>query len=134
MLSHELIIRVRYAEVDRMGYLHHGNYAAYFEAGRTELLRELGLSYSQMEDEGVIMPVRDLKIRYFEPVLYDEEVVVKTVLHQMPTVKIEFDCVIENKFGTRCCEAKIVLVFVDANRRKPIKAPEYFLELVRPFF
>jgi len=134
MLSHELKIRVRYAEVDRMGYLHHGNYAAYFEAGRTELLRELGLSYRQMEDEGVLLPVRELNIRYFDPILYDEEVIVRTIVRQMPAVKLEFDYEIENIFGNLCCEAKAVLVFVDATKRKPIKAPEYFLKLVRPFF
>ena len=80
MVKSECKIRVRYAEVDRMGYLHHGNYAAYFEAGRTDLLRELGISYRQMEDRGVLLPVRDMQIRYLVPIGYDDEVVVSTRL------------------------------------------------------
>ena len=134
MISHELKIRVRYAEVDRMGYLHHGNYAAYFESGRTELLRELGLTYRQMEDNGIILPVRELNIRYFEPILYDEEILLHTIVTQLPAVRLEFKYMIENSLGTKCCEAKAVLVFVNSKTRKPTRAPEYFLKLIKPFF
>ena len=63
MLSDEIQIRIRYCEVDRMGYLHHGNYALYFEEGRTELIRKLGLTYREMEDKGILLPVRELFIR-----------------------------------------------------------------------
>jgi acyl-CoA thioester hydrolase len=134
MISSTKKIRVRYGEVDRMGYLHHGNYPLYLEEGRTELMRQFGLSYREMEDRGVLLPVRDLSIKYLQPALYDDEVVVTTVLAKKPGVKISFDYTIYNSSGVLLCEAKATLVFVDAKSRKPIRAPGFFEELIAPFF
>ena len=134
MLSSEIKIRVRYGEVDRMGYLHHGNYALYFEEGRTELLRGFGLSYRKMEDEGILLPLRAMNIRYIKPVLYDDEVTVKTILTQKPTAKLEFEYSLINESGEVLSEATTTLVFTDARTRKVIRAPGYFLDLVSPYF
>ncbi|MBN2523336.1 MAG: acyl-CoA thioesterase [Bacteroidales bacterium] len=134
MVSSEIRIRVRYGEVDRMGYLHHGNYALYFEEGRTELLRGFGFSYRKMEDDGILLPVREMHIQYLKPVLYDEEVVVETTLTKKPGVKLEFEYSMHTISGDILSKASTTLVFTDAKTRKVIRAPEYFLKLVSPYF
>jgi acyl-CoA thioester hydrolase len=134
MLTSEVEIRVRYGEVDRMGYLHHGNYALYLEIGRTELIRELGLSYRVMEDQGVLLPVRDLTINYKQPALYDDVVRVKTTLSERPAVKVLFDYTMHNQKGELLCDARTTLVFVNAATRKPMKAPDFFNELMNNYF
>ncbi len=134
MLSSEIKIRVRYGEVDRMGYLHHGNYALFFEEGRTELLRGFGLSYRKMEDDGILLPLREMNIRYIKPVLYDDEVVIETRLIQRPTAKLEFEYFMKNVSGEILSEAKTTLVFTDARTRKVIRAPKYFLDLISSYF
>lgn len=134
MISSEIKIRVRYGEVDRMGYVYHGNYALYFEEGRTELLRGLGLTYREMEDNGIALPLREMSIRYLKPVLYDEEIIIKTTLVNMSVAKLEFEYLMKNTSGDILSEAKITLVFIDAKTKKITRAPEYFLDLVSPYF
>ncbi len=134
MISSTIKIRVRYGEVDRMGYLHHGNYPLYFEEGRTELLRQFGMSYRDMEDRGVLLPVRELSIHYHQPAFYDDLVSVTTVLSRKPTAKISFDYTLHNSEGVLLCEAKATLVFVDATTRKPIRTPRFFEDLIAPYF
>ena len=134
MLSAEIKIRVRYGEVDRMGYLHHGNYALYFEEGRTELLRGFGLSYRKMEDDGILLPVREMNVRYLMPVLYDEEVIINTSLTQLPAAKLEFEYIMKNTTGEVLSEGRTTHVFIDAKTRKVIRAPGYFLKLISPHF
>ena len=90
MFSTSTKIRVRYADTDQMGYMYYGNYAEFYEVGRVEMLRELGLTYKSMEESGIIMPVTDLKCKYLKPALYDEEITVKVILEQMPSVRIHF--------------------------------------------
>ena len=90
MKKHELKVRVRYAETDQMGVVYHGNYAQYFEMGRVEWLRNLGISYKWMEDNGVMLPVVSLNINYKKPARYDDLLTIKTILKSQSTVKIEF--------------------------------------------
>jgi acyl-CoA thioester hydrolase len=134
MLQNETRIRVRYGETDRMGYLHHGTYPMYFEVGRTELLRHLGLSYKAMEDDGILLPVREIKVRYLLPALYDDELIVKTFIRKKPSVKIEFEYEVYNLKDELLCKAESCLVFVDSFTRKPIRMPEYFWDLVKSYF
>ena len=134
MLSNEIQIRVRYCEVDRMGYLHHGNYALYFEEGRTELIRKLGLTYREMEDRGILLPVRELYISYCKPVLYDDKITIKTSLTKKPSIRLEFEYQMLNSDGELLSEAGTTLVFVDAGSRKPIRIPDFFEKLIAPYF
>jgi acyl-CoA thioester hydrolase len=130
MISNETRIRVRYGETDRMGYLHHGSYALYFEAGRTELLRQLGLTYRQLEDDGILLPVREMKIEYFLPALYDDEVVVKSTLIKEASARLEFEYEIKDLKNNLLCKAQTTLVFVDATSRRAMRAPDFFMELI----
>jgi acyl-CoA thioester hydrolase len=134
MLTTETRIRVRYGEVDRMGYLHHGNYPLYFEVGRTELIRKLGLSYREMEDRGVLLPVRNLSIKYLIPALYDDEVIIKTSLVKKPSIRLEFEYQMLNSTGELLAEATTTLVFVNADTRKPMRIPDFFENLFGSYF
>src|SRR6187551_3752417 len=83
-------IRVRYGETDQMGYMYYGNYAEFYEVGRVEMLRSLGMTYSSMEDAGIIMPVLELQCKYIKPALYDQEITVKVIIDKMPALRIHF--------------------------------------------
>lgn len=86
--SHEIAIRVRYAETDRMGLLHHANYFVYFEMGRTELLRQRGLSYRDVEDAGHLLVIIDIGCRFRKPAYYDDLLVLRTSVERVTHVKI----------------------------------------------
>jgi acyl-CoA thioester hydrolase len=134
MYCTETNIRVRYGETDRMGYLYYGHYAEYFEVGRTEMLRSLGLTYKAMEDNGIVLPVRSMSIQFKNPAHYDDLLTVKTCLKSFPEVKLEFLYEIVNEEGLLHCKGETILVFVDAATRKIRKAPKDFRETMRKFF
>jgi acyl-CoA thioester hydrolase len=128
MKKHELKVRVRYSETDQMGVVYHGNYAQYFEMGRVEWLRNLGISYKWMEDNGVMLPVVSLNINYKKPARYDDLLTIKTVLKSQSTVKIEFDYEILNEKQELLTIANSILVFVDMKTGRPTAPPEYVKE------
>ena len=128
MKKHELKVRVRYSETDQMGVVYHGNYAQYFEMGRVEWLRNLGISYKWMEDNGVMLPVVSLNINYKKPARYDVLLTIKTVLKSQSTVKIEFDYEILNEKQELLTIANSILVFVDMKTGRPTAPPEYVKE------
>ena len=128
MREHELKIRVRYSETDQMGVVYHGNYAQYFEMGRVEWLRNLGISYKWMEDNGVMLPVVSLNINYKKPARYDDLLTIKTVLKSQSTVKIEFDYEILNEKEELLTIANSILVFVDMKTGRPTAPPDYVKE------
>jgi acyl-CoA thioester hydrolase len=120
--------RVRYGETDQMGVVYHGNYAGYLEVGRVEWLRDLGISYKQMEENGVMLPVIDLQLRYKKSAKYDDLITIKTMLKKKPGVRIEFDYEIYNEKNELLVEASTTLVFMDMEKMRPIKCPNYILE------
>ena len=124
MIEHDIKIRVRYGETDRMGYVYYGNYATYFEVARVETLRKLGISYKELEDDGVMLPVLDFKIKYYKPAYYDDELVIKTIVKNMPAVRIQFSFQTFNQVGDLLNEAEITLVFVNTKTQRPVKLPE----------
>ncbi|HLO57602.1 MAG TPA: thioesterase family protein [Bacteroidales bacterium] len=134
MYCTETIIRVRYGETDRMGYMYYGHYPEYFEVSRTDMIRSLGLSYREIEDSGIIMPVRSLKVDYKTPALYDELLTVKSCLKTLPEIKLDIDYEIYNEKKQLVCTGNTVLAFVDVKTRRPKRAPEFFLEAVRKYF
>ena len=97
MLIHSTKIRVRYGETDQMGYMYYGNYAQFYEVGRVELLRSLGMTYESMEASGIMMPVLELKCKYLKPALYDQEITVKVIIEKMPGIRIHFNYELYNE-------------------------------------
>ena len=128
MNENEIFIRIRYGETDQMGVVHHGNYALYLEMGRTEWLRTFGISYSQMEREGVMLPVISMSLNYKKSAYYDDVVKVKTQLKKTPAVKIEFEYEITNEAGEILVQANTVLAFINMKTRRPMKCPDYILD------
>jgi len=126
-------IRVRYAETDQMGFVYYGNYATYLEVARVEALRSLGLSYKEMEVQGVMLPVVDFSIKYHAPATYDDLILVKTTIKTMPTSKIHFtyECLHGDKVLTT---AETTLVFVNKSTIRPTKCPEDLIAALQPFF
>jgi acyl-CoA thioester hydrolase len=127
-MKHELYFRVRYNEVDRMGYVHHGNYAAYFEMGRTELMRQLGVVYKEMEDSGIVLPLSEFKVKYHRPALYDEQLKLVTRLQPIKGVRIIFDYFLYNNNDELLAEGTTPMVFVDSTTRKPTRPPKELVE------
>jgi acyl-CoA thioester hydrolase len=134
MYSHTIQTRVRYSETDKMGFCYYGNYAQFFEMGRVETLREIGVTYADLEDRGILLPVVDFQVKYFKPALYDEILNIKTTLVSEPLIKIEFDYEITNQKNELLNRAKTILVFTEAATKRPVKAPEDVLDKIRRRF
>ena len=129
----ETKIRVRYGETDQMGVVYHANYAVYFEVGRTEWLRQFGLSYSAMEADGIMLPVISLSINYKNSARYDDELKVITKLKKMPTASIEFDYELRNDSDELLATGSTILAFIDMNRNRPTRCPKYLLDKLQNY-
>lgn len=114
-----------------MGIVYHGNYAQYFEMGRTEWLRNLGLTYKQMEMEGIKLPVISLQVNFKKSAGYDDVITVRTTLKKMPTASIEFDYDIVNENGEVITTGNTVLAFIDINKNRPTRCPQHILDKLR---
>src|SRR4051812_46761857 len=115
-MTGEVTIRVRYAETDRMGLLHHANYLVYFEQGRTELLREQGLAYKDLEDQGYLLVLTRVQVRYRSPARYDDVLTLRTTVVRTTLVKIEHQYALLRD-GTLVAEGETTLGCVDRNGR-----------------
>ena len=134
MFEYTTKIRVRYGETDQMGYMYYGNYAEFYEVGRVEMLRSLGLTYSGMEASGIMMPVLEMKSKYLKPALYDEEITIKVIMDKMPGVKIHFRYEFFNESGDLIHLGETLLVFINMTNNRPCLAPADMLDKLKPFF
>jgi len=134
MFQHEIKIRVRYAETDKMGFVYYGNYATYFEVARVETFRELGFSYLEMEESGVMMPVLELKSKYIRPAVYDDLLTIKTMIKELPSTRIKFEYEVRNEANVLLNVAETSLVFVNANTKRPCAMPHSFLNFLKHYF
>lgn len=128
MKTHETFVKVRYAETDQMGVVHHGNYAQYLEMARLDWLQQLGVSYRSMEKEGVMLPVYEMNLKFLKPATFDDCLKIVTSLKEKPHVKITFEYRVYNEEEVLITTASTVLVFMDSETRKPIRCPQYILE------
>lgn len=125
-------VRVRYGETDQMGYCYYGNYAQFCEVGRVEALRAIGMPYSALEREGIMLPVTKYEIEFKYPAKYDDLLEIETKLSRVKGPQIYFDYVIS-------CGSNIIataftsLVFVDKSSMKPIRPPQTFIDLIQPY-
>ncbi len=135
MFTSEYQKRVRYGETDRMGYLYYGHYAQYYEIGRVEMLRSLGLSYREMEEKlRIMMPVVSLEMRFVRPALYDELLSIRTSLRQLPERFIIFHMEIFNPEGKMVNGGRVKLCFVNMDSQRTVNAPAVLLEKLAPHF
>jgi len=132
MLISETQIRVRYGETDQMGFVYYGHYALYFEVGRAEAMRKLGMSYRQMEEKGIYMPIAQLNIKYIRPARYDDLLTVRTIVREMPASRMIFDYEVINSENILLCTGNTVLAFVRTQNNRPCAVPDWFLEILAP--
>ena len=128
-------VRVRYGETDQMGYLYYGYYALYYEVGRAEAIRQLGCTYRELEEMGIMMPVVELNAKYFRPALYDDLVTVKTILKELPDgPKIQFHSELYNEQQQLLNKGVTTLVFYDPDAKQKVNMPDALLDRLRPYF
>ncbi|SEB58818.1 acyl-CoA thioesterase [Terriglobus roseus] len=133
----EARLRVRYAETDQMGVVYHANYLVWFEVGRVELMRSMGLAYSQLEkDHGLMIAVVGVEVRYRSPARYDDEVAIRTTIAAIrgPVLKMSYR-VVRVADEKLLCEGTTTHVVVDRNMGKAILPPAYdaaFRALLEP--
>ena len=130
--SHNTKLRVRYGETDQMGYCYYGNYAQYFEVGRVECLRNLGMTYKSLEDRGIMLPVSEFSVNYKSPALYDDELLITTVITELNGVRLlfEYEIHVENRL---VASAKTTLVFVSKTNMRPTAPPDDFIKLISQY-
>jgi acyl-CoA thioester hydrolase len=135
MYISEFKVRVRYGETDQMGYLYYGNYALYYEVGRAESIRQLGFTYRELEEQGILMPVVELNSKYLRPALYDDLITIKTMLKELPQGKrIQFHSELYNEKGELLNVGVTTLAFLDPVQKRTITIPEVLLQKLAPFF
>ncbi|MCB0688559.1 MAG: acyl-CoA thioesterase [Saprospiraceae bacterium] len=134
MYSQSTQIRVRYGETDQMGFVYYGNYALYYEVGRVEAIRSLGLTYKDLEDQGILMPVVRLESKYIQPAKYDDLLTITSTIDTLPDRFIIFDVVITNEFEQILNKAKVTLCFRDAHSGNQIRTPSSILQKLKPYF
>jgi acyl-CoA thioester hydrolase len=128
-------VRVRYAETDQMNIVYYGNYAQYFEVGRVESIRQLGLTYKNMEALGVIMPVVELHTKYIRPAHYDDLLTIKTMVKELPVnYRIEFFQEVYNEAGKLLTTGKVVLYFIAADTKQKTAMPDELRTKLEPYF
>ena len=131
MISFEHKLRVEYHHTDQMGIVHHSNYIKFFEAARTEWLRAAGMTYAEMERRGVMMPIVDVHVKYRQPAYYDEVLSVSVFVDELPMARMIFRYEIRGEDGRDVASCTTTLGFFDSVTRRPQRAPEWLMEVLR---
>lgn len=140
MYTSQTSIRVRYSETDQMNFVYYGHYATYFEVGRVEALRNLGISYASVErDYGILLPVMNMHVRFLRPALYDNVLQIVTTVPRMPGRDILFLTEIRRAHPMTgrneiIAGSRISLCFLEAGTRKRLEAPAFLLERLQQYF
>lgn len=134
MYTSETFVRVRYGETDQMAYVYYGVYAMYYEVARVESLRQLGLTYRELEEMGVMMPVLENHSKYLAPARYDDLLRIVTTLRDKPGVKIKFEYEIFNENDTLIHRGETLLVFINKKTNRPCRMPQAMEQVLSPYF
>lgn len=129
MIQSELFLDVRYYETDQMGIVHHSNYIRYFECGRTDMLKKLGLPIEKIEETGVMLPVVSVECRYKVPARLGDTLRIISVIDRIPQAKLVIHNEIYNPVGQLVCEGDVVLGFIDSDTRRPVRCPKVLTEI-----
>lgn len=130
MITHTTNIRPRYGEVDQMGFVYHANYVSYFDVARTELIRSLGITNRELEEDGVMLPVLNVTINYKSPAVYDELLSIKTMLKDKPGVKITFHYEVYNEKEELITKASVTLAFMCSKTKRAIRPSKKLLDVI----
>lgn len=130
MITHDSQIRVWYKHTDQMAICHHSNYICYYEAARSEFMRALGMSFAEVEQRGIMMPILDVQSRYHKPAYFDELLTVRLIIQELPMARINFCYEIYNEKQELINTGSTQLGFIHSDTRRPCRCPEWFLELL----
>jgi len=131
MVVTETNIEIRYDEVDKMGYVYHGNYAKYYHISRTELLKNIGICDIELETQNIILPITEMNIKYLKPVFYGDTIIVKTSITELPKISIYFTHQVYNQKKELINKAKSTMVFVDSTSRLLVRIPETIINKIK---
>ena len=134
MYTSQTSLRVRYAETDKMGYVYHGNYATYFEVARVEALKTLGFSYAEMERDGILLPVMEHQHRFLKPAFYDDLLIIKTTVPEVPSSRFKFEYEVQNEAGELLTTGSTTLFFLNKESNRPMRAPKAVVEALEKFY
>ncbi len=132
MIQSRVKVTVRYAETDMMGIVYHANYLPWFEVGRTTLLKEIGVPYRQLEEEGFRLPVLEVSAKYLRPAVYDDTVEILTILREKPLLRIRLDYEVR-RGDELLATGSTVHAFVDRSGR-PVRPPAWASEKIQTVF
>jgi acyl-CoA thioester hydrolase len=132
MIRSRVEVTVRYAETDMMGIVYHANYLPWFEVGRTTLLKELGVPYKRLEEEGYRLPVLEIAAKYLRPATYDDTLEVITTLTEKPLLRIRLEYEVR-RGGELLATGNSVHAFVD-RQGKPVRPPAWAADLIAKAF
>ena len=132
-ITHSSQYRILYADTDMMGVIYYGNYGRLYEMGRTEMIREMGMPYIELENQGIVMPVFSVEAKYRKVLKYDELITIETTVKDLPGARMEFFHKIYNGEGILAHEAKVVLVFLNIRTNRPVRAPEALVKLLQDY-
>ncbi|MEG1611171.1 MAG: thioesterase family protein [Alistipes sp.] len=131
MITYDCKIRVWYKHTDQMGIVHHSNYICYFEAARSEFMRELcGMSFAEVESRGIMMPILEVSSKYLRPAYFDELLTVRISIHEFPMARIKFFYEIFNERQELLNTGSTTLGFVHSDTRRPCRCPEWFMAML----
>jgi acyl-CoA thioester hydrolase len=125
-------LRVRYSETDQMGYCYYGNYAQYFEVGRVEALRDVGMSYKSLEEQGYMLPVSTMDVQYKAPAKYDDLLKIETRITEMKGARLIFNYTIRIEDRV-IATGNTTLVFVLKDDMRPTQPPADFTQLLSKY-
>ncbi|MBT3301136.1 MAG: acyl-CoA thioesterase [Bacteroidetes bacterium] len=134
MFQHDTTVRVLYADTDVMGVVYYGNYPKFYEIGRTEMIRSLGMPYADLERTGIIMPVRDMTCNYIKSAHYDQVLTIRTRIEEIPKARMKFFYEIYNENKELVHTGETTLVFLDMKTNRPVRAPELLIKKLKPYF
>lgn len=133
LTTYEHQFRVGYKDTDQMGIMHHSNYIVLYEKARTEWLRDMGLTYAEIERRGIMSPIIEVHSKYIYPAFYDEVLTVKVLLNEMPMARLIIDAEVYNESGKLINTGSVTLGFMHADTRRPCRAPEWFVEALEQY-
>ena len=133
LISYSTQVRVRYKDTDQMGIMHHSNYVVLYEQARTEWLRDMGLTYAEIERRGIMSPIIEVHSRYHYPAFYDEVLTIKVSREEMPAARLVIASEVFNEAGKLINTGSVTLGFMHASTRRPCRAPEWFIAALEEY-
>ncbi len=135
MIVSKTVIRVRYADTDKMQFVYNGKYLEYFEVGRTELLRNCGLPYSEVEKQGYQLPLIEAGLKYFKPAVYDDLLEIEAVVKDIFSAKLHIEYTIrKNSTDDIITQGFTTHMFIKVDTKKAVRPPLFYIEKLKPLF